>query len=398
MLKDKDIREPLFDFFDEKFGKVRIIEEKQIAKSRADVMLVLEETLVGVEIKSDADTYTRLARQIKDYNKFFDYNYVVVGSSHSKHIDEHIREYWGIKVATEDEGDIKFQILREPGINKSAQKTYKMKRKLSILWRPELARIQEINNMPKYKQKSKDFVITKIMEKVPWELLHKQISEELFQRDYNTIGDVIQEWKLKIVSHWLFNDLWKERDKIINRAIEMLNATIKDENVVDYTDEVKELNKKRKKYEEKLSNLVELRVEGDISKEVYEEKKGVFKKQIEYIDSELLKRDVKNSAIVSNVKTQIQLLTDLLEKKYDVISGDIPEDIVETFIDQIVVHDDYFEWRLRTSTEPVLCKVEGNEKDNTIIFLENDSHKVAAQYRQLLRTSNTLISERNIIT
>ena len=206
------------------------------------------------------------------------------------------------------------------------------------------------------------------------------------------------EWKLKIVAHWLFNDLWKERDKIINRAIEMLNATIKDENVVDYTDEVKELNKKRKKYEEKLSNLVELRVEGDISKEVYEEKKGVFKKQIEYIDSELLKRDVKNSAIVSNVKTQIQLLTDLLEKKYDVISGDIPEDIVETFIDQIVVHDDYFEWRLRTSTEPVLCKVEGNAKDNTIIFLENDSHKVATQYRQLLLTSNTLTSKKNIIT
>ena len=26
MLKDQDIREPLFDFFDEKFGKVRIIE------------------------------------------------------------------------------------------------------------------------------------------------------------------------------------------------------------------------------------------------------------------------------------------------------------------------------------------------------------------------------------
>ena len=195
MLKDKEIREPLFDFFDEKFGKVRIIEEKQIAKSRADVMLVLEETLVGVEIKSDADTYTRLARQIKDYNKFFDYNYVVVGSSHSKHVDEHIPEYWGIIVATEDEQDINFQVLREPGINKRAQKTYKMKRKLSILWRPELACIQEINNMPKYKQKSKDFVITKIMEKVPWELLHKQISEELFQRDYNTIGDVIQEWK-----------------------------------------------------------------------------------------------------------------------------------------------------------------------------------------------------------
>lgn len=195
MLKDQDIREPLFDFFDEKFGKVRIIEEKQIAKSRADVMLVLEEKLIGVEIKSDADTYARLARQVKDYNKFFDYNYVIVGSSHSKHIEEHVPEYWGIIEAISKEESVEFNVLREPEINKRAQRTYKMKRKLSILWRPELSHIQEINGMPKYKQRSKDFVITKIMEKVPWDLLHKQISEELFQRDYNIINQVIQDWK-----------------------------------------------------------------------------------------------------------------------------------------------------------------------------------------------------------
>lgn len=195
MLKDQDIREPLFDFFDEKFGKVRIIEEKQIAKSRADVMLVLEEKLIGVEIKSDADTYARLARQVKDYNKFFDYNYVVVGSSHSKHIEEHVPEYWGIIEAINKEESVEFNVLREPEINKRAQRTYKMKRKLSILWRPELSHIQEINGMPKYKQRSKDFVITKIMEKVPWDLLHRQISEELFQRDYNTISEAIKEWR-----------------------------------------------------------------------------------------------------------------------------------------------------------------------------------------------------------
>lgn len=195
MLKDQDIREPLFDFFDEKFGKVRIIEEKQIAKSRADVMLVLEENLIGVEIKSDADTYARLARQVKDYNKFFDYNYVVVGSSHSKHIEEHVPEYWGIIEAISKEESVEFNVLREPEINKRAQRTYKMKRKLSILWRPELSHIQEINGMPKYKQRSKDFVVTKIMEKVPWDLLHRQISEELFQRDYNTISEAIKEWR-----------------------------------------------------------------------------------------------------------------------------------------------------------------------------------------------------------
>ena len=194
-VKRSGYKRAVINFFDEKFGKVRIIEEKQIAKSRADVMLVLEEKLIGVEIKSDADTYARLARQVKDYNKFFDYNYVVVGSSHSKHIEEYVPEYWGIIEAISKEESVEFNVLREPEINKRAQRTYKMKRKLSILWRPELSHIQEINGMPKYKQRSKDFVITKIMEKVPWDLLHRQISEELFQRDYNTISEAIKEWR-----------------------------------------------------------------------------------------------------------------------------------------------------------------------------------------------------------
>ena len=53
MLKDKDIREPLFDFLEEQYRKTRIIEEKTMGKSRADVVMVLEEELVGIEIKSD---------------------------------------------------------------------------------------------------------------------------------------------------------------------------------------------------------------------------------------------------------------------------------------------------------------------------------------------------------
>ncbi|MFR6561446.1 MAG: sce7726 family protein [Eubacterium ventriosum] len=196
MLKDQDIREPLFDFFDEKFGKVRIIEEKQIAKSRADVMLVLEEEAYWRGNQKVMRIHTQgLQDRVKDYNKFFDYNYVVVGSSHSKHIEEHVPEYWGIIEAISKEESVEFNVLREPEINKRAQRTYKMKRKLSILWRPELSHIQEINGMPKYKQRSKDFVITKIMEKVQWDLLHRQISEELFQRDYNTISEAIKEWR-----------------------------------------------------------------------------------------------------------------------------------------------------------------------------------------------------------
>ena len=101
MLYDKDIREPLFDFLEGMYGKIRILEEKQMGKSRADIVMVL----------------------------------------------------------------------------------------------PELAHIQELNEMPKYKEKSKQFVIDKIAEKIPGDILSKQISDTLFERDYNEIEHVIQEFK-----------------------------------------------------------------------------------------------------------------------------------------------------------------------------------------------------------
>ena len=82
-LYDKDIREPLFFFLEETYGKVRFFEEKIIGKSRADIMMVTEGALTGIEIKSDADSYARLKGRIKDYNKFFDYNYVVIGTTHN---------------------------------------------------------------------------------------------------------------------------------------------------------------------------------------------------------------------------------------------------------------------------------------------------------------------------
>ena len=57
MLLDKDIREPLFDFLEERYGKVRILEEKTVGNSRADVVMVIPDKIVGIEIKSDAHTH-----------------------------------------------------------------------------------------------------------------------------------------------------------------------------------------------------------------------------------------------------------------------------------------------------------------------------------------------------
>jgi len=191
MLYDKDIREPLFDFLEETYGKVRIIEEKKMGRSRADVVMVLPESLCGLEIKSDADTYARLSRQVRDYNQYFDYNYIVAGTKHVHHVEEHVPDWWGIITVELEEGRPDFYLLRKAGENPKVN----WKRKLGLLWRPELARIQEKNSLPKYRQKSKDFVIEKILLKVPGERLYRQISDELFERDYTEIEENIRAYK-----------------------------------------------------------------------------------------------------------------------------------------------------------------------------------------------------------
>ena len=191
MLHDKDIREPLFDFLEERYGKVRIIEEKQMGRSRADVIMVRSGSLTGIEIKSDADSYARLARQVKDYDRYFDYNYVAVGSSHGNHIKEHVPEQWGIITVEQAEYGLDFYVLREAVKNPSRS----LRAKLGLLWRPELAHIQEIHQMPGYREKSKAFVIDKILLKVPEEILDDQISQELFERDYTTIAEKIEVYR-----------------------------------------------------------------------------------------------------------------------------------------------------------------------------------------------------------
>lgn len=198
MIYDKDIREPLFDFLDERFGKNRIFEEKIIGSSRADVVMVTPEAIYGIEIKSDADTYARLKSQVKDYDKYYDMNFVVVGTSHAAHIEEHVPAYWGIITVEEVDNNLDIYILRHPEPNPKVT----WKRKLEMLWRPEIAVLQDIFSMPKYREKSKSFVLSKVLErlengKIDPKEFTIQMNELLIQRDYNSISETLKEYKLE---------------------------------------------------------------------------------------------------------------------------------------------------------------------------------------------------------
>ncbi|MCR5795571.1 MAG: sce7726 family protein [Solobacterium sp.] len=188
---DRDIREDLFEFLENCYGRVRFLEELTVGRARADIVMVTPNALYGIEIKSDADTYTRLPAQVRNYNKFFDYNFIAAGSTHAHHAAEHVPEHWGIISMEVVDGKADFYIVRLPRRNPKCA----LKNKLSILWRPELAEIQQRNGMFRYRERSKKFVQEKILEKIEAERLHEEISAELFERDYTMIEKQIDDFR-----------------------------------------------------------------------------------------------------------------------------------------------------------------------------------------------------------
>ena len=181
-LADKDIREIVFTYFENNCDKLRIIEEKTIDKCRCDFFVVTPDSIVGCEIKSSRDSYVRLAQQIKAYDRFFDYNYCIVGESHKRGVFEKLPEHWGV-ISVTDEGEV--SLLRGP----LPRKRSLLKKQLSFLWRNELANILRRNRLPRYSQKSKKFIIGRLMDKLAEDRLKAELCEELFERDYTKYDD-----------------------------------------------------------------------------------------------------------------------------------------------------------------------------------------------------------------
>jgi len=81
--------------------KVTSAFEIKVNNSRVDFCKVNGDT-VSYEIKSGIDNLNKLAKQINDYEKVFEYNYIVVDEIHHQSAQKLIPEHYGIYVFTKN--------------------------------------------------------------------------------------------------------------------------------------------------------------------------------------------------------------------------------------------------------------------------------------------------------
>ena len=180
-LSDKEIRIPLYDFIENVEHRIRVIEEFSFGAAIADLLAVTDGILTGYEIKSDLDSYVRLKTQVREYSKYFDYCYAVIGRSHQKGILKHIPETWGILLVMSDLiSGTQINVIRQATVNPLATLDFKLR----ILWRRELVNISFRNGLGKCSGKPMHQIKSHLKKYIDNNKLLRELTEELFERDY----------------------------------------------------------------------------------------------------------------------------------------------------------------------------------------------------------------------
>ena len=182
---------------------------------------------------------------------------------------------------------------------------------------------------------------------------------------------MIQDWKLNLMAKMLFQQFFDNKDNIL----EIANRLLEDNICCELNDENKEeLNRLVSQYEntkKKYDGLVEMRLADEISREIYLEKRVEYEKTLEKLQTKI--DELQNIGDVSedDLKNKLDVLKYALEQDFKFELYDIPDSIIDAFVDKIVVCKDHYEWYLRLDTEePIKCIAGGTKAKPVISMVE----------------------------
>lgn len=116
-MRDRDIRAALHVQIEEAYrndGDTLVIDELGLCEGDARIdVAVVNGSLTGYEIKSEADTLQRLPHQVSVYSRLLDQITLVSTERHLDKAKAMVPEWWGLSGATEAGGQVQLEVVRE---------------------------------------------------------------------------------------------------------------------------------------------------------------------------------------------------------------------------------------------------------------------------------------------
>ena len=190
---------------------------------------------------------------------------------------------------------------------------------------------------------------------------------------------MIPEWKLQMMAKYIFRNFLSEKDKVLELANSMLEAHIGDkEDEVDYTPDIERKNKELEKLKSKLDSLIDMRAEGEITKEIFAEKTAETKSEIAKLTAEIQELELKMNSepVIEDYTEKLTVLRYALDQYTNADDEDIPDSVIEAFVVKIVASKDGFEWYLRFDgdpNDPLRLKTEGKRRTNSSVSTVGES-------------------------
>lgn len=190
---------------------------------------------------------------------------------------------------------------------------------------------------------------------------------------------MIPEWRLQMMANLIFRDYLAEKDKVLALANSILES-YNEENTEKRSAEVLIASKQRElaRLSKKMDNYIEMRAEGDLSRELFRTKCAELEPQLQQLQKEIemLSQQVQPKPI-ANYKEKLTVLQYALERYTHIDEGqNVPESVVEACVVKIVVHPDSFDWYLRFNDDPdkpLRCTLEGKRKQTTKIMVSGEN-------------------------
>ena len=124
----------------------------------------------------------------------------------------------------------------------------------------------------------------------------------------------------------------------------------------------------------KLDNYIEMRAEGDLSRELFRRKCAEIEPRIQELQTQIetLTAAAKPKEVVDYTE-KLTVLQYALERYTNLDEGqDVPESVIEAFVVKILASEDGFDWYLRFDGDPdkpLHCQLQGKRKQTTKIMV-----------------------------
>ena len=165
---------------------------------------------------------------------------------------------------------------------------------------------------------------------------------------------MIAGWKLQMMVKNIFREYLHNTAEVLALAEAMLERHIDDEEPqTDNNRLIEQKQAEAEKLNKRLHSLIEMRADGEITRDIFKAKKQEIEDRLLAIQNELSQLQPQEEAIDDATHDEkIKILKFYLEQSVNPDAMEnIPEDVIRAFIVKVVVHENSFDWYLRFSPD-----------------------------------------------